>query len=122
MVTITKENDCFVFTIKGWHKLWAFKSNITIESKNIVKAFQDAEMLKGFKGFRIPGTYIPGVIVAGNYFKHSKKTFWDVCGKKNALIIDLKNSSYDCLIIEVKNPQQDLQLLNNNIQNHSLVN
>ncbi len=122
MVTITKENDCFVFTIKGWHKLWAFKSSITIESKNMVKAFQDREILKGFKGFRIPGTYIPGVIVAGNYFRHGKKTFWDVCHKKNAIIIDLKNTNYDRLIIEVNNPQQDLQMLNNIIQNHSHVN
>ena len=34
MVTITREGDNFVFEIKGLHKLWAFKSQLTIPAEH----------------------------------------------------------------------------------------
>lgn len=111
MVTInTTEND-FVFEIKGWHKIWALKSHITIAKENIVKAYQNEKFFTFWKGFRLPGTEIPGLITAGSFYKDEWR-FWDVCNKKNAIIIELQNSEFKKLIIEVANPETALNLLN----------
>jgi hypothetical protein len=46
-------------------------------------------------------TQVPWVITAGTYIKR-KTQFWDVCNKKNAIIVELKDSYYHKLIIELK--------------------
>lgn len=111
MVSITKENNNFVFKILGFHKLWAFRSSITVPKENIVKAYQDIEELHKWAGFRV-GTYVPFVIIAGNYFVGNKRNFWDVMKEKNTIIVELKNNSYNKLYIQVENPEESLQLLN----------
>ncbi|MBF2091976.1 hypothetical protein H1R85_05575 [Flavobacterium psychrophilum] len=110
---ITTENE-FIFEVKGLHKIWSLKSNIKIAKKNIVKVYQNKEELKGFKGIKF-GTFIPFLITAGTYYYKGKRNFWDVCNKQNAIIVELKDSSYNKLIIEVENPIETINLLNNTI-------
>ncbi|AIN74646.1 hypothetical protein O8E88_002256 [Flavobacterium psychrophilum] len=110
---ITTENE-FIFEVKGLHKIWSLKSNIKIAKKNIVKVYQNKEELKGFKGIKF-GTFIPFLITAGTYYYKGKRNFWDVCNKQNAIIVELKDSSYNKLIIEVKNTIETINLLNNTI-------
>jgi hypothetical protein len=112
MVTIQRIEDYFLFEVKGMHKFWAFKSEIKIPCEHVLKAYQDETMLKGFKGFRFPGTSLPGVIHAGTYLKDGGKNFWDVSHKANAIIIDLKDEEYNHLIIEVENPVDAIAVLN----------
>jgi len=52
------------------------------------------------------------VITAGTFIKKGKRNFWDVCNKKNALIVELKDSYYHKLIIEVENPELTIYILN----------
>lgn len=52
------------------------------------------------------------MITAGTYIKKGKRNFWDVCNKKNAIIVELKDSYYHKLIIEVENPELVMQQLN----------
>ncbi|SNB35104.1 hypothetical protein [Flavobacterium psychrophilum] len=110
---ITTENE-FIFEVKGLHKIWSLKSNVKIAKKNIVKVYQNKEELKGFKGIKF-GTFIPFLITAGTYYYKGKRNFWDVCNKQNAIIVELKDSSYNKLIIEVKNTIETINLLNNTI-------
>ncbi|WP_394758729.1 hypothetical protein [Flavobacterium sp.] len=112
MVTIsTKDND-YVFNINGSHKFWAFKNKIIVPKDKIIRAFQSNEEFTFWKGWRIPGTNLPWIITAGTYIKKGKRNFWDVCNKKNAIIVELKNSNYNKLIIEVENPIEAINLLN----------
>jgi hypothetical protein len=52
------------------------------------------------------------IITAGTYLKNGKRDFWDVCNKQNAIIVEIKDTYYDKLIIEVNNPQETINLLN----------
>ncbi|OUD34187.1 hypothetical protein [Flavobacterium sp. FPG59] len=112
MVQITTTNASFIFEIMGWHKLWSLKSKLIIPRENVVKAYQDESEITFWKGLRMPGTEIPGLLAAGTFYKNGRN-FWDVSNKKNALIITLREHYYKKLIIEVQNPQLALQLLNN---------
>jgi hypothetical protein len=60
VVTIKKIDNSFLFELEGMHKLWAFKSEIKIPCEHVLKAYQDAEIVKGKKGLRFPGISISG--------------------------------------------------------------
>lgn len=111
MVHISKQGDNFVFEIQGMHKLWAFKSQITIPAAHVVRVHQDMETISGFKGWRFPGTSLPFFLTAGTFYKKSKPDFWDVANKKNCIIVELKDEQYRELIIEVENPEAALEML-----------
>ena len=115
MVKVTAIENEFVFDILGSHKFWAFENKITVKKENIVKAFQSDEEFTFWIGWKIPGTQLPWIITAGTYIKKDKRNFWDVCNKKNAIIVQLKDSNYNRLIIEVENPVEVINLLNNTI-------
>lgn len=73
----------------------------------------DAQVLRGWwKGWRAPGTHIPGLLVAGTFLRDGQRTFWDVHRAQKALIIDLAHHSYHQLIIEVPDVTAVMALLN----------
>lgn len=111
MISIEKQDNSFVFNVNGMHKLWAFKSQLTIPVDNIKSAHQDLESIKGWKGWRIPGTHVPSIITAGTFYKSGSKIFWDVVNMENCIIVDLIDEEYKQLIIEVENPREAIRLL-----------
>ena len=112
MVEVTKDGNNVLFQVKGLHKLWAFKNQLQIPLGHIKSIRQDPEILKGWwKGFRAPGTHIPGIIAAGTFLQQDKRIFWDVHHAENALIIELEHDEYDELIIEVEKPVSVIELL-----------
>ncbi|WP_462220191.1 hypothetical protein [Ferruginibacter sp.] len=111
MITIKKHDNSFIFEVMGMHKLWAFKSQLTIPADNITNVHQDFESIKGWKGWRMPGASIPSIITAGTFIKDGNKIFWDVADMKNCVIVDLKDEEYKQLIIEVDNPAEAIKTL-----------
>lgn len=111
MITISKENDRFTFHVKGMHKLWAFKSELSIPIDNVLRAYQDLDSIKGWKGWRAPGTHIPSIITSGTFHKEGNKIFWDVVNKEKSIIVELKDEFYQQLIIEVEDPKEAIELL-----------
>jgi hypothetical protein len=111
MVQIEKEADDFVFEIKGLHKLWAFKSRLTIPSAHILKAYADEEKSAWVWGLRIPGTQIPGIITAGTYFVKDGTIFCDVMDVTKTIVVELHDEFYKKLVIEVEDPQKAIDML-----------
>ncbi|MDI6049132.1 hypothetical protein QLS31_04760 [Flavobacterium sp. XS2P24] len=111
MVSVTSKDNIFIFEIKGWHKIWALESKITIPKEKILEAYQNKKEFTFWKGLRMPGTEIPGFITAGTFYKKGRN-FWDVMNKKKAIIVALDNHYYKKLIIEVENPEVVMNQLN----------
>jgi hypothetical protein len=111
MVTINRQNDNFIFEVKGMHKLWAFKSQLIIPINHIISAHQDLETIKGWKGWKEAGTSIPKLITAGTFEKDGNKIFWDTSNIENCIIVNLKDEDYQELIIEVENPAEAIEIL-----------
>lgn len=112
MVAITKEWDHFIFEVLGFHKVWAFKSKITIPVSNVVRAYPNEKKMSFFLGLKIPGTHIPGIITAGTYLTKEGKFFIDVVNRKKSIVVELQNEYYRKLIIEVDDPIKALAFLN----------
>ncbi len=110
MVKIIKENEDFIFEMQGLHKLWSLKSQLKIPVANIKKVHQELDD-SWWKGWRAPGTNIPGLIVAGTFYLQGEKNFWDVVNKEKAIVVELEGENYNQLVIEVENPEEAIALL-----------
>lgn len=111
MVYVTLKNDKFIFKISRWHQIWSLQSELSFPKSAVVKAYQDAEELKKWAGWRL-GTHVPFLITAGVFSSKGKRNFWDVMRRQNTIIVELEGQVFDKLYIEVKNTEQTLTLLN----------
>jgi len=91
--------------VEGLDKLWALKSHLTIPLAHVRGAMPDPAIAQDHRGWRGPGTYVPGVVTAGTFHLRGDRIFWDVHDASKALVIDLDNEDYRRLIIEVDDPQ-----------------
>src|SRR5450432_1046971 len=113
MVTINKQGDNFIFEVNGMHKLWALKSQLTIPAEHILNAHQDVESIKGWRGWRLPGTFIPSIITAGTFYKDGNKIFWDASNIEKCIVVELHDEHYNKLIIEVEDVAGSIKMLTN---------
>jgi hypothetical protein len=112
MARIEIVEDRLKIEILGWDKLWSFKSRFDIPIENVSDVRVGNDLPKfGFRGWRAPGTCLPGILVAGSYYKQGKWTFWDVHDMKNAIEIDLQNERYAMLMIETEDREAAIKLI-----------
>ena len=103
MVELAIVGDKLQIHVKGADQLWAFRSTLEIPLAHIAGVRTDPSIADGWwKGFKLVGTNLPGVISAGTFYQHGKTVFWDVHRGENAIILDLHDERYDELIVEVE--------------------
>ena len=71
MVEIIRDGPTIVFNVKGMHQGWALKSRLEIPAAHIRGARRDPSVVKGWKGWRAPGTSIPGILTAGTFIQNN---------------------------------------------------
>jgi hypothetical protein len=111
MVEVTREGATVVFNVKGSHKVWALKSRLEIPIAHVRAARRDAGAVKGWKGWRAPGTSVPGFLTAGTFYLDGKRIFWDVANPEGAVVIDLDDETFSQLVIEVQDPDGVVAML-----------
>ncbi len=63
------------------------------------------------KGWRFPGTHLPGVMTAGTFRSHGDKDLWMVGRAKEVLVIELHDQPYRHLIVQVEDPHAAVEAL-----------
>lgn len=116
MVIIEKEKEKIVFDLTGFTQLLALKNKMSIPIKHIKSVYQNEKYLENWSGTKVVGTHIPGGLRAGTFSRNSMQYFWAAKNIKNALIIDLSDESFEQLIIEVENPQECMDLIDQAIE------
>lgn len=105
MVHLSIWNGTATFELLGLHKLWALKARIKVPLAHIRAVRTDPSVTLGWrKGWRLPGTHVPGLIVAGTYYQGGRRIFWDVARPKGSIVVDLADEPYDQLVVEVADP------------------
>ncbi|MGH9574007.1 MAG: hypothetical protein ACRD40_10820 [Candidatus Acidiferrales bacterium] len=114
MVELSISQGNLALHVKGADKLWALKSSLEIPLAHIVGVGPaKTEVTQKLHGIRMPGTYLPGVITAGTFYQDGKRVFWDVHDPKKTIIIDLSDERYNQLIVEVADPREAINLIQN---------
>ncbi len=113
MADIEYTGGALVVHVKGWDKVWALKSELSIPIHHVVRAEPAGdEARQWWKGWRMPGTSIPGVITAGTFLKDGARVFWDVHDADRAIAIHLRDDQYNELIVEVDDPTATIDTIN----------
>jgi len=120
MVNLQIDGDRVTVRVLGLHKVWAFRTSLTFHLSNVSDVRFDPGITVGlYRGLRMPGTHIPGVVVAGTYYREKRKEFWDVGKIENSIVIDLTSESYDRLVIETVDPLETIALLTEALERYS---
>lgn len=101
--------------ILGWDKIWALKSRLEFPLEHVAGARRWEKEKDGgwwaLRGIRAPGTYWPGVVIAGTYHRKGEHAFYDVHSFENALVIELKGEWFARLVLEVEEPEATLRFI-----------
>jgi hypothetical protein len=112
MVDLAIAEGKLTLHVRGADRLWAFKSTLEIPLVHIAGVRADAEIARGwYHGIKMPGTNMPGVITAGTFYQDGKRVFWDVHHPEKTIVIDLHDERYQQLIVEVKDPEAAVTLI-----------
>ena len=111
MVEISIENGQAVFEVQGWSRLWALRRRIVVPLPSIrsVRRADPAVVRGWWKGLRMPGTHVPGLIVAGTFYEASARVFWDVRRPARAIEVELAGTGYDRLVVDVADPDSAVE-------------
>jgi hypothetical protein len=105
MTEISISDGNLVLEVEGFDKLWSFKSHLRIPIAHVLRIYADPEIAQHWwKGLRLLGTHVPGVIAAGTFYQHGEWIFWDVHHPGNAVVLELDHERYKKLIVEVADP------------------
>jgi hypothetical protein len=112
MVDLSISGGTLLVNVRGADKLWAFKSSLEIPLQHVAGIRADPRIAqRWWRGWRIPGTSIPGVITAGTFYQDGKRVFWDVHRPDNTVVIELRDERYNQLVVEVADPNAAVALI-----------
>jgi hypothetical protein len=94
---------------QGWYRLWSLRLRVRVPYGCVTAVEHDLRHAEnGPVGLRVPGTNVPGVILAGTYWKFwgasHVRSFWIRRHTQNCITIRLREHEYDYLTIEVDDP------------------
>jgi hypothetical protein len=104
MAQVEVDGDRLTVTIEGLDRLWTLKHRLEIPLAQVTGAEADPEVVRGWKGWRGPGTHLPGAIVAGTFHQDGDRVFWDVHDPTRAVVLHLTDERYARLVVEVADP------------------
>lgn len=108
--------DKLVVEPMGWNKLWSLRSKIEIPFADIVSIEQDRRLAEnGPAGLRFPGANLPGIYLAGTYWKfwgkNKVRSFWVRRHADKCITIRLRNQHFNYVTVEVHDPEREIHHL-----------
>lgn len=97
--------DEVVIRPRGWYKLWALKRELRVPRHAISHAGvgRQDELAIG-RGLRMPGTGIPGVLMAGTFIGRHGRQFWLAGRATELLVLELNGQQYQRVVVQVEQP------------------
>ncbi|MFD9127393.1 hypothetical protein [Kitasatospora sp. NPDC059571] len=111
MARLSVADGMLIVEVEGLDKLWALRSRLEIPLANVRGATADPGIVHEWKGIRLGGTHLPGVITAGTFRSAGEWVFWDVRNPAGAVVIELTDERYSRLVVEVSDPRAAVALV-----------
>jgi len=116
------KDDTLTISLEGAEQFWALKRKLVVPKVNIVRATwqEDAVIPRRELGWRFPGSFLPGLLLAGRfigrrgsnfvYILRPQGLFGDI--KINHLLtLELRNSGYKRLLFTINKPEMAEQII-----------
>ncbi len=113
MTEVQLTEDTLIVHVVGWDRIWALKSRLEIPLSHVLGAEVDPSSARGRRGLKLWGTYVPGVITAGTFYRPDKRerVFWNVRNPEKAIVVRLRDERYARLVIEVEDPNATVETI-----------
>ncbi|MEP7120865.1 MAG: hypothetical protein ABJE95_08150 [Byssovorax sp.] len=114
MTKIDIAGDKLVLTVEGIDVVLSFKKSLEVPLSHVrsaevgVTAEAQAQL---DESIRLPGAYMPGIAIAGRFYRHGSWIFWNIHQGKKAITIDVNHDGYVSLVVEVEDPAGTVQLI-----------
>ncbi len=111
MAKIEIANGTLSIVMEGMDKVWALKSRLELPLEHVTGVAYDPALASRWpRGLKLPGSFIPGVITAGSYWKpgHGEEdgwSFWDVHSAEQAIVISTMHEHYKQVVVGVDDPE-----------------
>jgi hypothetical protein len=108
-VGVTPDDRLLVRPV-GLVRLWALHSGVDVPLDHVVDVgVSDRKAV--LRGFRAPGTHVPGFMTAGTYRSRGEKDLWMVGRAQRVLVIELAGEPYRHLVVQVEDPEAGVEAL-----------
>jgi len=120
MSRIRIEDDQLVITVQGARKFFAFKSEVSIHLDNVIGVTSGLEWkdLPNLMDKRV-GTNINSFYYGGYFNQEGKNVFYDLKRKEDAVVITIKDESFDTVVIGVEDSESTIELIKQAIDNRN---
>lgn len=115
MVELETANGNLLVTLGRADALWAMKRRLEIPLGHIRSVRragpEHSSRSRRGPGFRWRGARIPGLTRAGTCYQGDEKIFWGARDADRAIVIELESESYSRLVVEVRDPEFEVDRL-----------
>ena len=112
MVDLSVADGKLTLHVRGMDQFWSLKSTLEIPLEHVAGIRADPEIARGWwHGLKLIGTDLPGVLMAGTFYQHGEKIFWDVHDPEKTVVIELTHEKYGELIVEVADSSAAVSLV-----------
>jgi hypothetical protein len=108
-VGVTPDDRLLVRPV-GLMRIWALSKGVELPIDHVADVGV-APRKQAFRGWRAPGTYVPGIMIAGTYRSEGDKDLWLVGRAKEVLVIELVDEPYRHLVVQVEDPHAAVEAL-----------
>src|SRR5579863_1621690 len=101
MARIDLSDSTLTVHVTGIDVLLALKSELAVPLAHVTGAKVDREVAREWwKGLKMPGSNIPGVVTAGTFYQQGERIFWDVHDPDQTIVISLAHDRYSALVVQ----------------------
>lgn len=84
----------------------SMRSTLRFSLTSVNRVYLDPVVGEEPKGFKAPGTTIPGTLTKGTFHFDGVKTFWNIRRGTMVVVVELNGEKFDRLVIEQNNPEE----------------
>ena len=104
MTSISISDQRLTIQGSGWARLLGLSVDVPLSHVVSVGVADHDETKRWFKGIRLAGVQIPGLMTSGTFRKGGQLTWCDVRRGDKAIVITLREERLDRLVVEVDDP------------------
>jgi hypothetical protein len=102
-------------SLSGWDQLGAIHADIRVPFSHIIKTEIAEKPWRILSGIRAPGFGIPRFIMLGTMRAKRKKDFCAIYQDRNAVVVYLRDETFDRLIVTCAESEKIVRRVNKNI-------
>jgi hypothetical protein len=104
MAQLDVDGDHLVVRMGIIDAMLSMRSSMRFPLTSVKNVYVDPVAGEEPKGFRAPGTAIPGTLTKGTFHFDGVKTFWNIWRGTLVVVVELRDEKFDRIVIEQGNP------------------